>query len=276
MYATYKIDVNDITFKHYKESKDFLNLQRSDLSLLESVFLNINTVEEIINAEDILSSWFPLRNKQVFISHSHKDEYEALNLAAWLYDNFNIECFIDSQVWRYSNDLQKMIDNEYCRNYGSSTYNYEKRNISTSHVHMLLNSAIQNMIDNCECIIFIKSSNSVKPLTSLEQGDATHSPWINAEILSTKLLRRRKPEDHLGRPKPTFESIAKDSVNKILTIEYPLNLSNLISLDQSILERWKSNFLSNNIFESDKRFQALDYLYKLTSIPVIKANSISR
>ena len=69
MYATYKIDVNDITFKHYKESKDFLKLQGSDLSLLESVFLNINTVEEIINAEDILSSWFPLRNKQVFISH---------------------------------------------------------------------------------------------------------------------------------------------------------------------------------------------------------------
>ena len=42
MYATYKIDVNDITFKHYKESKDFLKLQGSDLSLLESVFLNIN------------------------------------------------------------------------------------------------------------------------------------------------------------------------------------------------------------------------------------------
>lgn len=276
MYATYKIDVSEIPFKHYEKSKDFLTLQKSDLSLLESVFLNINTVEEIINAQDILSSWFPLRNKQVFISHSHKDEYEALNLASWLYDNFNIECFIDSQVWRYCDDLQKMIDNEYCRNYGSSTYNYEKRNISTSHIHLLLNSAIQNMMDNCECIIFIKSSNSVKPLTSLEQGDSTHSPWINAEILSTKLLRRRKPEDHPGRPKPTFEAMAKDSANKILTIEYPLNLNNLTSLNQSILERWESEFLSNNIFESNKRFQALDHLYKLTSIPVIKTNRISR
>lgn len=90
MYATYKIDVSEIPFKHYEKSKDFLTLQKSDLSLLESVFLNINTVEEIINAQDILSSWFPLRNKQVFISHSHKDEYEALNLAAWLYDNLAV------------------------------------------------------------------------------------------------------------------------------------------------------------------------------------------
>jgi len=271
MYATYQIDVNDIPSEDYTDFKKFITLQETDADLFKSTFQSLESMEEILKAEDILKSWFPLLKKQVFISHSHQDEEEALKLAAWLYQHFDIECFIDSQVWGYSADLQKKIDDEYCKNYGDTTYNYNKRNISTSHVHMLLNTALQNMIDSCECIIFINSNNSVRPLDSIENGEATYSPWIYGEILSTKILRRRKPEDHPGRLKPTFESMVADSERKELIIEYPLTLNHLYVLDRFVLNQLKDNFQQYESLHDNRRLDALDYLYQITEIPTIKS-----
>lgn len=272
MYATYKIDVNEICRQDYTNDERFLKLQKSDQDLFKSTFQSLACMEEILKAEDILKNWFPLLNKQVFISHSHQDEDEALKLAAWLYHNFDIECFIDSQVWGYSADLQRKLDNEYCINHGEATYSYSKRNISTAHVHMLLSTALQNMIDNCECIIFIESDNSAKPLAAIKRGKATYSPWIYAEILSTRILRRRSPDAHPGRPKPAFESMAKDSASKVLTIEYPLNLNHLYSLNRSILRCWKDKFNSLNHYNHSNQYEALDKLYEMTNIPTIKTH----
>ena len=70
MYATYKIDVNEICRQDYTNDERFLKLQKSDQDLFKSTFQSLACMEEILQAEDILKSWFPLLNKQVFISHS--------------------------------------------------------------------------------------------------------------------------------------------------------------------------------------------------------------
>lgn len=54
------------------------------------------------------SYWFPKINADIFLSHSHKDEKLIIAFAGWLKDTFNLDVFIDSCIWGYSNDLQKL------------------------------------------------------------------------------------------------------------------------------------------------------------------------
>ncbi|MCC5439660.1 hypothetical protein [Clostridium botulinum] len=47
-----------------------------------------------------------------------------------------------------------MIDNNYCFNKDTETYDYIKRNYSTSHVYIMLSTALSMMIDRAESIFF--------------------------------------------------------------------------------------------------------------------------
>ena len=114
--------------------------------------------EGILDASRIEEEWFPKIDADVFISHSHKDQELAIGLAGWLRELFGITSFIDSCVWGYANDLLKIIDKNYCVNKRKpdgtvDTYNYNKRNQSTAHIHMILNAALYKMIDKTECLI---------------------------------------------------------------------------------------------------------------------------
>ena len=99
-----------------------------------------------INGSKMQSNWFPQIDADIFISHSHRDEKMAITLAGWLDEIFGISTFIDSCIWGYSNDLLRQIDNKHCLNPSGETYSYEKRNNSTSHVHMMLSTALNMMM----------------------------------------------------------------------------------------------------------------------------------
>lgn len=60
MYATYKIDVNEIPLDDYTNHSNFLKLQESDENLFESTFQKLEFMKEILKAEDILDCWSPL------------------------------------------------------------------------------------------------------------------------------------------------------------------------------------------------------------------------
>lgn len=85
-----------------------------------------------------------------------------------LYDEFKLTAFVDSCVWGYCDDLLKQIDNEYCKKKDGKTYDYELRNYTTSHVHMMLSTALIEMIDNTECIMFYNTPSSVTLVEDLE------------------------------------------------------------------------------------------------------------
>ena len=54
-------------------------------------------------------------------------------------------------------------------------YDYNKRNYSTSHVHMMLSTALTMMMDEAECVIFLNTPNA---LSTKDIVHKTESPWI--------------------------------------------------------------------------------------------------
>lgn len=151
--------------------------QALDRYLLKDGSLDASAIEE---------DWFPEISADVFLSHSHVDEKAVINFAGYLYQEFGIMSFIDSTVWGYADNLLKQIDEKYCvktrDEKGNSTYSYEKRNRSTTHVHLLLQGALAKMINRCECLIFVNTPKSMK-IADVQGETCTASPWIYSEIL---------------------------------------------------------------------------------------------
>lgn len=102
---------------------------------------NFLNKEGDLEGNKIIENWFREEKFDIFLSHSHKDKELALGIAGFLNKEFKLKVFIDSQVWGYVDELLKKIDNKYCYQKNTETYNYQKRNISTAHVHLMLNNA---------------------------------------------------------------------------------------------------------------------------------------
>ena len=58
----------------------------------------------ILDADKIQKSIFPQHDIDVFISHSHADEDEAIRIALSL-ENIGLTSFVDSCVWGYADEL---------------------------------------------------------------------------------------------------------------------------------------------------------------------------
>lgn len=204
-----------------------------------------------LDGTKIQNDWFPNIDCNIFISHSHNDEENVIIIAGWLYDVFGLKTFVDSSIWGNANDLLKIIDNKYCyKNNGH--YDYNKRNYSTSHVHMMLSTALTKMIDKTECLFFYNTPNSI---SSSDVINRTKSPWIYSEIITSELIRRNIP-DRLN-----IEKIRKYSeggiISEALDFEYELDLAHLSYLDFKILTEWQNS--------GTKNLNALDWLYIRTS-----------
>jgi len=150
-----------------------------------------------LDAAAIELDWFPSVNAQVFLSHSHKDKDAVLRFAGFLLQNYGITSFIDSTVWGYANNLLKQIDDMYCvqstKPNGGHTYDYDKRNYSTAHVHMMLQGALAKMINRCETLIFINTPNSLN-MKDIGKENTTSSPWIYSELLMANTFPVRSPQ----------------------------------------------------------------------------------
>lgn len=228
-------------------------------------------VEETINSfvladasldgSQMKANWFPQINADVFISHSHRDEELAVIFAGWLYKAFGLTAFIDSCVWGYANNLLRKIDNQYCRREATGSYDYNKRNYSTSHVHMMLSVALSQMINNTECLFFLNTPNSITPGTVIQQ---TESPWIYSEIAMSGLIRQKYP-NRIRRMTESFSSGGK------LKVKYPLPTEHLTVVNCDILAEWGKCWdnceksVQYPLYTADINYHVLDILYKLTN-----------
>ena len=203
-----------------------------------------------LNGDKMQSKWFPQIDADIFLSHSHLDKELVIAFAGWLKSNFNLKVFIDSCIWGYSKKLQSIIDNKYSRN-KEGILGYDNVLYASSHVNMMLNTALMQMIDSCECIMFINTPNSVKPR---EVVDKIISPWIYSEIGMTKLIKKKILSDY--RLKSLNEST---EVFSDLPIEYNLDTKHLIKLEKYDLHKWEKSFIEHVNFSD----YPLDYLYKL-------------
>lgn len=210
-----------------------------------------------LDGSKIIESWFPRVDADVFISHSHRDKSKVLALAGWLSENFGITAFIDSCIWGYGNELIQILDNEYSwLDKENSIYNYRKVIDSTSHVHMMLSTALNAMIDKTECLIFYDTPNSIE---SFENTDKTNSPWIYSEIAFSQIVRQRIPNrvQSLITESRSF-SDGVEHFEKALKVKYDVDSSHLVEINSDTLNKWVKYYS----LASDEN--ALDTLYGIT------------
>ena len=269
MYRGFNLLLEDNCFeKGYFEAfkkvnpKSFSSQETSIVETIKSFVRNDGSLDGSM----MQANWFPQIKADIFISHSHKDEDLAHALAGWLKKTFGLTAFIDSCVWGYANELLKMIDDEYCYQKKNNTYNYQKRNYSTSHVHLMLSVALTQMIDNTECLFFLNTPNSITPDPDSNQ---TESPWIYSEIATSQLIRKKKLEEY--RQVALMESQKTFSDGGEFELRYDLPTEHLTEIGAGILGTWEKSWSSLDSsnhkypqYSENLRVHALDKLYELT------------
>lgn len=216
---------------------------------------------KIINGTEIQEDWFPQIDCDIFLSHSHKDIDKAQKFAGWMKNNFGLNVFIDYNIWGNINNLLKQIDDYYCYNKSTKTYSYQKRNITTSHVHMMLINAISDMMNRTECLIFFESQNSIN-LKELTKESTTESPWIYNELFLSKILKKeqKRKDSNLRKAEESVKMFS--DLNESFKPSYKTDTTHLVDLFKEDLENWL------NIYQNidNKKSHPLDILYKLKKI----------
>ncbi|WP_207224029.1 hypothetical protein [Vibrio vulnificus] len=205
MYKGFNLNVSDVDKIYYlQNNKSFTTILQSNKAEIQKSLSAALLSDGSLDGNKLKEVWFPnIQEVDVFISHSHSDIEKAEALANWLYEKFKLRSFIDSHVWGYANNLLREIDDKYAYQKSLNTYNYQIRNITTSHVHMMLSAALTEMIDKTECLFFINTENAIENIQIDGQDeDRTSSPWIMSELATSNTIRK-----HLNRPEIIMESI---------------------------------------------------------------------
>jgi len=197
--------------------------------------------------------WFPAVDADIFLSHSHKNEKDAIALSGYLYEKLGVKTFVDSCIWGYSADLLKQLDEKFCKK-DNGYYDYNKRNFTTSNVHMMLSTALTKMMDKAECLFFLNTPESI----SFKEGvkSSTLSPWIYSEIETSKLIRHRKLSEYRKIRRET-RFFSKGAVMLNEDIQFPADLEHLKTINQEDIKSWISKY-SNEEYP-------LDLLYYLVA-----------
>ncbi|WP_324682643.1 hypothetical protein [Bibersteinia trehalosi] len=251
MYRRFKLDVSRNIWQDYFYLGQDINNQ--NLSLFRRDLNEFISKGHTLSANHIMDNWFPKINADIFLSHSHKDKVIVYSFAGFLYKKFGLRSFIDSSVWGYADELLRTLDDRYCLK-NNGCYSYEKRNRSTSHVHMMLSSSLAKMMDKCECLIFINTPNSFIPSENIDNTGSTGSPWIYSELVMSELLRVNVPD----RLKKVVASMDSYDFSENMKISYQVDISHLYNLNKDILNNWRLDYLS------DKKRNPLDILYSIT------------
>jgi hypothetical protein len=246
----------NIELKRDEVFKEFhkIGLQQyaKDSQQVEFILNTFVNSDNTLDGSTIQNFWFPQIEADIFISHSHKNKEEAIALAGWLSHNFKLRTFIDSCIWGYSNKLLLILDKEHCWMPNRGVYDYNLRNHSTSHVHMMLSTALTMMIDKCECLFFLNTPHSIK---SYEKTDKTESPWIYSEIATTKIIEKKDPGRVIELTETYSNFDGGDEIKKGMTMTYDVDLSHLTALDLNNINNWQE--------KKNTREHPLDTLYHL-------------
>lgn len=254
MWKGYKINIDknskifdDKGLDYYKD-KILKNITEEKVKKDLEKYIN---KDEVIEAENLKNDWFPEIDTKIFISYSHNDEDLALAFAGWIEENFKIKVFLDCYIWNSSDDLLRKIDNKYCYNRDTGMYNYQTRNLTTSHVHAMLTNAIMKMIDKNECFFLLSTEESLKVENSITK---TYSPWIYTEIEIFNKIEKKSPR------KEFFKEGIINKGESGVQIQHTPNMSQLVELNEDELKRWYHSCLYNSIYGNEN---TLDLLYKI-------------
>ncbi|MCQ2699138.1 toll/interleukin-1 receptor domain-containing protein [Helicobacter pylori] len=231
---TYIIDADNIDgdlffYNLTRNSSDFSMLPVFELDRIAQKIRNIlkkhgSRKDIILNHRELQEAFFSpfkpqLKSTQVFLSHSHADKNEALEVKNYLENQTKRKVFIDSLFWDYKDDvLNKLAE-------------YDNISRIEDAFTLILRESLQDMIEKCPYFVFLQSKNSV----SLNQDllKITYSAWIYEElkIANTLIADTTIKESHikamrisyditnlLGRFKPiSLDSLCKKIAFNLIT-----------------------------------------------------------
>ena len=253
-------------------------LNENNKSQIQSELEKFLRDDNKLDGTSIKEAWFPQIKADVFISHSHNNEVQAIALAGWLNKNFGLNCFIDSLVWNYAPNLIDKLNNTYnviVNNPPNKTYEYQTAKYISSHIDLMLNTALNNMIDHCEALIFLNTPESTGQAIENDKIDISkveiESPWIYSELETSRIVREK-----LGRTRhkmmiKSFSrggTIAMESLNesRLPPIVYDADIKHLYKLTKEDLEEWKRIYKSRNPRGFYSVQHPLDTLYDLMKV----------
>lgn len=202
-----------------------------------------------IDGNAVENQWFPKESFHIFLSHSHADEELAVMLATVLKEQANLDVFVDSMVWNFRDELISKLWDSSGDGLLSGDVKIQRYRNLIGHVDCMLNKSLLQMIDSCECLLFLNTPNSV---TASDVSRRTYSPWIYSELEASRFVRRH--QDPRRKPSTGGRAIAMDSA---LPIEY--KLPRLQTLNMEMVKQWLVRIKTLG----RQPFAALDALYKL-------------
>ena len=228
----------------------------------------------ILDANLIQNHLFPKVKNDIFLSHAHGDEDEVIKLAIIL-EKKGLKVFVDSCVWGNAFTLLKAVDKKHCYNEEKNNYNYDKRNYSTANIYIILNTALQRMIDSTELFIFLDTENSTQKLTInqlIHEEKGLSSPWIFSELSFAQQVRRKDNRKEL-KDKRFSKKIAEDMRPTMesaeLIIQYPLPKADY-TLHNNDFKNWLvsekiPSEIVDYVQDYNKNEKQLEYFYKYLS-----------
>lgn len=253
MYSKFRVTVNENYSSYYDVGKTWLDTHKTKIKRRLDQFIHYDT--GIIDGSSLERELFKEINADVFLSHSHSDENLAISFAGWLNSNFGLTAFVDSCVWEYADNILSEINDRYnlvkTDDNGSKTYNHSKANYAASHIYLMLNSALNNMINKTECFMFIDTEHSCMYMNKDKATAKTLSPWIYSEIVMANTMNKSAPDRFITSPE------LRHSLFESLQMTHDLDFSSFIDLKSIDLANWKYNKKDN--------VHPLDTLYALKS-----------
>lgn len=234
--------------------------QKENRGIIRAKIDEFVSVDGVIDAEYLMKEWFPEIKADIFLSHSSRDESDVHLIVGYFKEELDLEVFVDSLVWGYSGKLLKDLNNEYAKNY-SGNYDYDPAMWLSSNVNLMLNTALNKMIDKTECLLFFNTPNSVSSSEGdKDNGSMSNSPWIYSELSMVDTMRKKIPERHIK--KAAMESVGVDEAiefeNKA-EVKFIYSLPNtLIKLEEGKLKDWLNYTI--------KGLGRLDNLYDILGI----------
>jgi len=266
MYIGFELnDYQPLRKVHRHETDAFKDQAKGTFDKLSDYMVGKFKGKDVIDAEQLADHLFPSKKAHVFLSHSHRDADQAIELAVALQDK-GLDVFVDSCVWghfhRLLDDLNEVYAEPQRKPEGGVVYDYRKVTDLTAGVHMMLAGALQAMIDRSELFVLLNTSNSI-PMNNFAGVDRTFSPWIYSELQFSATARSRVPM----RKRITMDSVSIEEQRHFKAIASSEALLSFKAFNKHLPKvnggELKSWFTSTREWGT----RALDSLYSASDIP---------
>ncbi|KAB0613784.1 TIR domain-containing protein [Campylobacter hyointestinalis] len=227
MNEIFKININEINENPYYFSKK--NEYDEDKKKLTN-----NIIEECYNprygsfdGKKMQDRFFPqISQTSVFLSHSYKDIEKALSIKSKIESECkNIKVFIDSLYWQSVYDAEIKLAEQY------------NTNTVLKHLHIMITTAIAQMIQSSRYFIFFESENSI---ADIKHNKTTESPWIYFELEIANMLNPKEITLGLENLLESSQENKKIPMRCFFNIDDIIKNMNEIKLNELLYNlRWK-------------------------------------